>query len=178
MEERISLGSPMTLQFMPYKSNLLAPVEKGAIVCIDVKNSRIAWESPALHTDNKIIDAVVAGNTVYAVASDGQSTEILAFNPEDKGKKAGTLPVFESVFSRAVHSCTYDSGSRLYIITHPSGEPVSGVWVYNVKTKKIEWQYFEKGLELFPPVFSRDHVYFISKDGRLFGFPADLQEAE
>ena len=177
-EEGLALGSPMTLQFMPYKGKLLAPVEKGAIACIDVENSRIAWESPALDADKKIIDALVADGRIYAVVSDGKSTEILAYNPEDKGKKTGSLPSFESVFSDSVHSCTYDGGNRLYIITHPSGEPVSGVWVYNLKTEKIEWQFFEKDLELYPPVFSGDHVYFMSKDGRLIGFQAELETSE
>jgi len=172
---QLALGSPLLLRFIPYKGNLLAPLASGSIACIDVKNSQVAWQCPplALEGKNSILHVAVADNKVYSVVTTGDTTEIVAINPGNKGEKIGKLPECEPVFSSGMKSCSYDGKGRLYICTKSSEKQASGVWVFNLNTEKIEWQYFEKGLEFFEPVFSKGRAYFVSKDGRLMGFSTE-----
>jgi outer membrane protein assembly factor BamB len=168
---QIKLGSPVVLPFKEYESRILIALGSGSIVCYDIPSNKIVWQSPTLTEGPKeqiVALEIVKDKIITVVNSEPSRVEILDI--EKDGAKVGKLPSFEPAFSDTVKACAFDGKSRIYFVTAGIDELQPGIWAYDFSQKRIVWQYFSKGLDLYSPVIKDNHVFIVSKDGRLIHF--------
>ncbi|MFH1708121.1 MAG: DUF4388 domain-containing protein [Planctomycetota bacterium] len=167
---KVALGSRIILPVQVENGILYAALASNQIAAMDIAKCAF-WLSPRLtvNRNDRIVDFTVRDKRAFVVVGENQ-TRVMIADLAAEGAALGEVPMFEPLFSDRIAACTADDRGLVYFITRPTGEQPGGIWAWDDKARRLQWQFFEKDLDLYAPVFTPTQVIAVGRNGRMLVF--------